>query len=238
VKVACIVVLAALAAMPSRAIAGQVADDPHTPLAPQAQSLPTSSQAEMGLVLINGSLFSTFTGHVVGGGVECGSCSWPAGTLTPGSLRRRASFEIGVVIDSDRDSRFGIVPELLYGQKSTFDEFNQRLVHLQYVEAPVLLRVGLSGVRRRHRVYLMGGPAVDLKLAERSNTSFSAPSLSTRNYNTVDLVVIGGVGAEIGPYVLQARENVDLRRAFAGSTNASSRIHTQSFAMIVGLRLR
>jgi hypothetical protein len=227
-----------LSVIPTMAFAGQVADEPHASVSSQQQSWSLTGFRDGGFGLLGGSLLTTFTGRVIP--IACTTfdvaCISPVPLSTTGRLRGSASFESGLFVDGDRSSRIGVVKEILYGQKGTLSGDGSLSVHLAYIEMPVLVRVGLCDGRRPQPIYLIGGPALDLKLSEHAN--YASTTLHAHNYHAADVIAIGGAGTEVGRYVIEARETLVVRSVFADLAAAHSAIHVRSFALLVGMRLR
>jgi hypothetical protein len=144
-------------------------------------------------------------------------------------------WEGGIWFGGNRGGVIGVMGEVLYAKK-TQESSNSSITgstSLQYLEIPILTRINI-GSRSRSGVSVYGlvGPVFDVNL----KASIGSQDVKS-NYQSLDIGILGGVGIEITRILIEGRFNHGLRNVLSSSNAASfADIHTNSFAMLAGIR--
>lgn len=145
-------------------------------------------------------------------------------------LKSNQGFIAGIFFGGNRPGSVGVMGEILYAKKG-FEDFGVK-TDLYYLEIPILLRVNigsksLSGVS----VYAIGGPAFDINLrARQKNLDVK------KNYESLDVGVIGGAGVEITRVFVEGRVNWGLRNVLKSTGGANTDLKSRSVALMLGIR--
>ncbi len=188
-------------------------DDPQTgaPPPPSVSSPSHANSGGVGIGIEGGPIFNTFSEANV-------------------SFSNRTGWIGGLFVGGNRTGVIGVQGELLVARKGATNSAGQS-IDLTFLEVPVLLRVNVgSGSVNGARVYLLVGPAADVKLkATQAGTDVGA------SYTGVDIDGVGGVGVEVARISLEGRYTRGFRN-IQNVTTTPTAIHTQSFAVVFGIR--
>ena len=138
----------------------------------------------------------------------------------------RAGWTAGVFFGAKRPVT--IQGELNFLQKRAKDLITDEDISLYYVQIPVLLRVGGGDT-----VHLYGivGPAFDIKIGESDRVTV------VDEFEGIDIGIMGGVGLEIGRFIVEGRGNWGLRNIAKSFTNFDGGdLKGKTFALQVGVR--
>jgi len=173
----------------------------------------------------------------VGVGAKIGPL-WTSYSAASGSgfnYNTSTGWEGGIWFGGNRGGVIGVMGEVLYAKK-TQESSNSSITgstSLQYLEIPILTRINI-GSRSRSGVSVYGlvGPVFDVNL----KASIGSQDVKS-NYQSLDIGILGGVGIEITRILIEGRFNHGLRNVLSSSNAASfADIHTNSFAMLAGIR--
>ncbi len=148
------------------------------------------------------------------------------------NFENKAGFEGGIWFGGNRGGAVGVMGEILYAKKKQSVKGVTGSTTLQYLEIPILIRVNV-GSRSRNGVSVYGliGPVFDINLKAKQN------DLDVKkNYESLDLGILGGVGVEVTRFLVEARFNKGLKNVLKGGGGTSTDIKTKSFALLFGVR--
>jgi len=118
--------------------------------------------------------------------------------------------------------------ELNFLQKRAKDTFTQEDISLYYMQVPILLRVG--GGDSVH-LYGIVGPAFDIKIGETDNLTV------VDEFEGLDIGIMGGIGLELGHFIIEGRGNWGLRNIAKSFTNFDGGdLKGKTFALQAGFR--
>lgn len=128
-----------------------------------------------------------------------------------------------------------VQPEAIYtvkGASLDLDGFTSDYI-VDYVEVPVLARVRLP-----RNTYVVAGPAMAFRLRARSRTAFGGSTEEfdlDKDIESFDLGVVGGVGLDVGRWVVDARYTHGLRDIDA-DTSDDVRARHRVVSLSAGIR--
>jgi hypothetical protein len=153
----------------------------------------------------------------------------------PGSTTGfKPSVQLGgyLIVPIRRRRTVGFQPELVYtrkGLRGHDPDANTLSLSLDYIEVPLLLRLGTEG--RAPGVFVVAGPGLSL-LVRAHRTIEQADALDDVNVRAQtrgwDADVIGGVGVSTGEFTVEGRVDAGVRSTGAGAAGAASRTRTIS----------
>jgi len=139
----------------------------------------------------------------------------------------------GLWFGGNRGGVFGVMGELLYAKKGASLKNASTNVDLYYLEIPILMRINIgSGSANGARVYLLAGPVADVLLKGKQG------GIDVKdNYESLDVGAKFGVGVEYLRMLFEVQENIGLRNVLkSNNAAAADKIHTRTFAVLVGVR--
>ena len=160
-------------------------------------------------------------------------------------ISRRRGPVGGVWVSTPLGDRFSLQVEALVAEKGVTFEANPigldyAKIRLRYLELPVLARRGFGDAGSATRVFVLGGLAPAFELSARSTVSFEGEVRSQDFGEAIkpfDLGLVGGIGVEFGPALVEARYTLGLLH-INEDDNGDDRIRNRVFAVMVGFRLR
>ncbi len=175
-----------------------------------ASAAPANAETRVGIQA--GASFSTFQTSPQEEGVDFGT---------------RTGLVAGTVVDLGLGRRLTLRLEPAYAQRGSelvirlFGEESRGKLKLEYVELPVLLRVGLGG--GRIQPYLIGGPTVAYRLSAKTQTGAESEDVS-EFFQRWDFGIAAGGGLEFpagsARVFLEGRYNFGLTNTTAGEDAA------------------
>jgi hypothetical protein len=133
----------------------------------------------------------------------------------------RLGFVGGGFLSLNFGSSFAIRPEVLYEQKGAAISGTSTTTELDYIEVPVLLKIGLGTPVFNPNILI--GPSFDWNtLAKDSNGSIS-------NINSSDVGLVGGLEIDVDKFLLSGRYEL-------GLDNVSQKTNVQNgtFTFLIG----
>lgn len=121
---------------------------------------------------------------------------------------RVMGFSGGIYLDQPLFSVIGVTSEALFVRKGATDAVIDRRVTIDYLEVPILLRVGGPAWGG---AYGFVGPAVNLRL----RATFGDADV-TDQYERTDLALVGGGGVAIGRFLVEGRVTWGRRNVAVG----------------------
>jgi Outer membrane protein beta-barrel domain len=148
------------------------------------------------------------------------------------NFENRTGFIGGVFFGGNRPGLIGVQAEVLYAKKSAAS--GGVTTDLYYIQIPVLLRINIGTQSiNKWAVYAVGGTALDIKLKGKQNDL----DVSS-NYESLDVDVVAGVGAEITRFIIEGRGMWGVRSVLKGDlANTQGDLKDKSFALLFGIRI-
>lgn len=171
-----------------------------------ASAAPANAEARMGI--LGGASFSTFQTSPQEEGLDFGT---------------RTGLVAGAVVDVGLGRRLTLRLEPAYAQRGSelvlllFGEESRGTLKLEYLELPVLLKVGLGS--GRIQPYLIGGPTLAYKLSAKTQAEGESEDVS-ESFQRWDFGIAAGGGLEFpagsARVFLEGRYNFGLMNTTAG----------------------
>ena len=148
------------------------------------------------------------------------------------SYNNKTGLEGGIWFGGNRGGRVGVMGEILYAKK-TASQPGLNDVNLYFLEIPILARINVGSASRNGvSVYGLVGSVFDInRKANQKGVNVK------KNYESLDMGVLAGVGVEITRFLVEGRFNWGLRNVGKASGLVGNDIKTKSFALLVGLRI-
>jgi hypothetical protein len=161
-------------------------------------------------------------------------------------ISRRVGPVAGVWVRAVRSARFSLQAEGLFSEKGV--RFDARAlgydgdadVRIRYIEVPLLARADFGVPDAMMRAFVVGGAAPAFRLSARDKGSFQGEEQShdsTDQIKPLDLGLVGGLGVEFGPALIEARYTHGITH-INEDANGEDRIKNRVFSVTVGFRLR
>ncbi len=150
----------------------------------------------------------------------------------------------GVWVRTAPASRFSFQVEGLFSEKGTHWDFSPDVsieIRVRYIEIPLLARATFGAPASTTRVFVIGGAAPAFKLSARASAEFlgeEATRDADRDIEPFDLGLVGGLGAEVGRALVEARYTHGLLRINTDDNEPNDRLNNRVFSVTVGFRLR
>jgi hypothetical protein len=170
----------------------------------------------------------------LGGGVNWSTVSNLAFDVPATTTGFKPSLQLGgyLIVPIRRRRTVGFQPELLYtrkGLRGHDPDANTLSVSLDYIEVPLLLRLGTEG--RAPGVFVVAGPGVSV-LVRAHRTIERADGFDDTNIRAQttgsDVNVIAGAGLATGEFTAEGRVDAGLRGTGTGAAGVASRTRTIS----------
>jgi outer membrane protein with beta-barrel domain len=145
--------------------------------------------------------------------------------------KNRTGIHAGLFFGGNRDGLLGLQSELNWIRKSS--ESDRGAIRIDYLQVPVLLRLNIgSRSSSGPIVYGLGGPAVDIKIADEID------GVTIDNgFEGVDVTMIVGGGFEVARIVVEGRWDKGFRRINNLFSDVIE-IKKQTFSVLIGIRLQ
>jgi hypothetical protein len=141
-------------------------------------------------------------------------------------------------------NRLSFQAEALFSEKGTHWNFSPTVkveIRLRYVEIPLLTRADFSAPTATTRFFVVGGGAPAFRLSARARSEFQGEEGTRdvgRAFERFDLGLIGGVGAEFGRVLIEARYTHGLLGINTDDNEPEDRLNNRVFSVTMGFRLR
>jgi hypothetical protein len=148
----------------------------------------------------------------------------------------------GVWLRTVPRDRWSFQAEALFSEKGTHWHFSPDVkieIRLRYFEIPLLTRADFSA--RTARIFVVGGAAPAIKLSARAKSKFQEEEGTRdvgRAFERFDLGLIGGVGAEFGRALIEARYTHGILGINTDDNEPQDRLNNRAFSVTMGFRLR
>ena len=144
-------------------------------------------------------------------------------------------------------TRFPFQVEVLFSEKGV--RFDGRAVGLdsdvdiriRYLEIPLLARANFGPVTARSRASVVAGVAPAFRLSARDKATFEGQEHTLDRKDTwkpFDLGLVGGVGVEFGPALIEARYTHGIPHINEDDNGEEDRARNRVFSLTAGFRLR
>ena len=190
-----------------------------------ASAAPANAATRVGIQ--GGGSFSTFQTSPQEEGVDFGT---------------RTGLVVGAVVDLGLGRRLTLRLEPAYAQRGSelvlrlFGEESRGKLKLEYVELPVLLKVGLSG--GRIQPYLIGGPTLAYRLSAKTQAEAESEDVS-ESFQRWDFGIAAGGGLEFpagsASVFLEGRYNFGLTNTTAGEGAADFSAKNRGPQVVAGV---
>ncbi len=178
---------------------------------------------------------------VIGGFVSSNiTTSGTNGTFSPSS---RSGFAAGVSVQGMLAPDLSLGPEAMYiekGYKTTAAGVTGTF-KLDYIEVPVLLRLGMGAGTTR--LFVLGGPSIAFKIACSTDLSSGSGSIggdcsnsTDNNIKSADFSVMFGAGVSVNALSLSARYDLGLTDVYNNTVNNVS-YRNHALLILAGLQL-
>lgn len=134
----------------------------------------------------------------------------------------------GIYVDQPLFSVVGVTVEALYARKGATDVFIDRRLAIDYLELPLLARVGGPAWGG---VYGFVGPAIALRL----RATFGGVSVPEQ-YEKSDVAWVGGGGVQFGRFLVEGRVTLG-RRNVAADLLGMDKITNRAISVMGGFRI-
>jgi hypothetical protein len=146
-------------------------------------------------------------------------------------LDTRTGWIGGLFIGGNRKGVVGVGVDVLYARKNVSTPTGD--TNLDYLEVPIYLRINIGASSASGaRLYAVAGPVFDVRLKGELQFDTSIP----KQTEGVDVGIQGGAGVEFARLMIEGRYTKGLRD-IGKELTLGQKITTQSFAIMVGLRL-
>jgi hypothetical protein len=147
--------------------------------------------------------------------------------------KNRTGIHAGLFFGGNRDGLLGLQTELNWIRKKSEPEGGGAQIRIDYLQVPVLLRLNIgSSSTSGPAVYALGGPAVDLKIADE----VEGITLDD-GFEGADVDLVFGGGIEVARIILEGRWDKGFRRINKTFSDLTE-IKKQTFTVLVGIRFR
>jgi hypothetical protein len=144
-------------------------------------------------------------------------------------------------------TRFPFQVEVLFSEKGV--RFDGRAVgfdsdvdiRIRYLEIPLLARANFGAPGASMRTFLVGGVAPAFRLSARDKATFEGQEHTIDRkdqWKPFDLGLVGGVGVEFGPALVEARYTHGIPHINEDDNGEEDRARNRVFSVTVGFRLR
>ena len=180
----------------------------------------------------------------VKGGINFASLT-PEEDDEPDSSRRLGP-AVGLWVGMALSTRVSLQVEGLFSEKGVKFNLeplgvNDAELRVRYLEIPVLARGAFGPSSSATRMFVVGGVAPAFELASRSKATFEGEQRTRDAGDDIkpfDLGLVGGVGLEFGPALVEARYTHGLLHINEDDNGDEDRIKNRVFSVMVGLRFR
>jgi hypothetical protein len=149
------------------------------------------------------------------------------------NFKNRVGFMGGLFLGTSRNKVVGIQTEFNFMQKKGEGTTIPGTVEINYLDLPVLLRLG-GGAKSMKGVafYVVVGPVFDIKLSE----TLTGVNLNNSNFESFDMGVAAGGGMEITRFIIEGRYQQGFRQIVTSNLLNTSKVTTKSFSILFGFR--
>ena len=148
-------------------------------------------------------------------------------------FKTRTGVHAGLFLGGNRDGVLGVQTEINWLRKNTDTDPIGTRIRVDYLQVPVLLRLNIgadsaAGVR----VYGIGGPAVDFKIADEIE-GFTLDD----GFEDVDVSLVFGGGIEAARIIVEGRYDRGFRRINRNFSDVVD-IKKEAFTILFGIRFQ
>lgn len=159
----------------------------------------------------------------------------------------RPGLVAGVWFGVPLTTRFPLQVDVLFSEKGVrFDGraagFDSKAdIRIRYLEIPLLARANFGAAGSSRRTYVVGGVAPAFRLSARDKATFQGQERTIDRkdqWKPFDFGLVGGVGVEFGPAVIEARYTHGLPHINEDDNGEEDRPRNRAFSVTFGVRLR
>ena len=145
----------------------------------------------------------------------------------------RTGLHGGIFFGGNRDGVFGVQGELNWIRKSAEFGIEGQNIRIDYLQVPILLRLNAgTDSASGFTVYGIGGPAIDVKIADE----IEGVTIDD-GFEGVDVNLVFGGGIEVARIIIEGRYAKGFRRINKRFTDFDE-IRTQTFTVLFGVRFQ